>query len=120
VIAGNYGKARDLLWPRADTLIWLDLPLRQVLWRSTARAFLHWRTGEPICNGNRQTLAQIVNGRNSLLGYTLRTFHARRREWPQLLGLPQHAAAAQIRLRSQAEIAAWRSTVQAGNTPVDR
>jgi adenylate kinase family enzyme len=42
VLAGNCGKARDLIWPRADTLVWLDLPLAYVLWRSTARALRHW------------------------------------------------------------------------------
>ena len=127
VLAGNYAEARDLIWPRADTLVWLDLPLAQVLWRSTSRALRHWWTREPICNGNRQTLAQLANGRDSLLGYTVRTFAARRREWPALLVSQEFRHLRWSRLRSDAEVAAWQRAVagdqarrQAGNTPVDR
>lgn len=123
VVAGNYAKARDLVWPRADTLVWLDLPLGQVLWRSTSRALRQWWTREPICNGNRQTLAQLVNGRDSLIGYTLRTFSPRRREWPQLLAADDCRHLRQFRLRSHSAIVAWQratSESQTGNTPVDR
>jgi adenylate kinase family enzyme len=123
VLAGNYGKARDLIWPRADTLAWLDLPLAHVLWRSTARALRHWWTAESICNGNRQTLLQIANGRDSLIGYTLRTYGQRRREWPALLAADEHRRLRHVRLRSAAEAAAWQRAItaaQAGNTPVDR
>jgi adenylate kinase family enzyme len=114
VIAGNYGHARDLLWPRADTLIWLDLPLARVLWRSFVRALQDWHTGRKICNGNRQRLWMIVNGRDSLLGYNLRTYHRRRREWPAALRLPQHAHATVIRLRTPAEVATWMQHVRVG------
>jgi Shikimate kinase len=120
VIAGNYGKARDLLWPRADTLVWLDLPLMQVLCRTTLRACRQSWTGEAICNGNRQTVAALVRPPNSLLGYTLRTYHARRREWPQLLSRPEHAHAVVVHLRSTVEVAEWQNGVQPGNTPVDK
>jgi hypothetical protein len=123
VVAGNYGKARDLVWPRADTLVWLDLPLAPVLWRSTTRALRQWWTAEPICNGNRQGLVQLCNGRDSLIGYTLRTYHARRREWPALLAAAEHTSLRRYRLRSAAEVAGWQRALraaQSGNTPVDR
>jgi hypothetical protein len=123
VIAGNYGKVRDIVWSRADALVWLDLPLAHVLWRSTTRALRHWWTAEPICNGNRQTLAQLFNGRDSLLGYTLRTFAARRREWPALLNSRDFRHLHCSRLRSHREVAAWQCALagtQTGNTPVDR
>jgi len=120
IVAGNYSNVRDLLWPRADTLVWLDLPLMQVLWRTTVRASRQSWTGEAICNGNRQTLAALVRPPNSLLGYTLRTLHARRRELPALLSQPQHAHATVVRLRHTADVAAWQTSVQPGKTPVDK
>jgi hypothetical protein len=120
VVAGNYSQVRDLLWPRADTLVWLDLPLMQVLWRTTVRASRQSWTGEAICNGNRQTLMALVRPPNSLLGYTLRTFHARRRDLSALLGQPEYAHATIVRLRRVAEVTAWQTSVQPGNTPVDR
>jgi len=128
VLAGNYTEVRDLVWARADTLVWLDLPLAQVLWRSSLRGLQHWWTRAPICNGNRQTLSKIVNGRDSLIGYTLLTFNARRREWPALLADFANGHLERSRLRSQAEIEEWKRGVetprnrnaQTGNTPVER
>jgi hypothetical protein len=120
VLAGNYSAARDLVWPRADTLLWLDLPLPLVLWRTTLRVIRQAATGEPICNGNRQDIRALVFGADPLLAYTLRTNPQRRREWPRLLALPEHAHLDVVRLRSAAQVAAWQRRVQAGKTPVDR
>ena len=125
VVAGNYAPTRDLVWPRAAAIVWLDLPLATVLRRSALRALKHWWTREPICNGNRQTLAQIIVGRDALLPYTLHTFHARRREFPALLAAQSAASGVVVhRLHGEAAIAAWQramaAAAQAGNTPVDR
>ena len=46
VVAGNYGAVRDLLWPRADTIVWLDYPFPLVLSRLTARTLRRGITGE--------------------------------------------------------------------------
>ena len=113
VVAGNYAKVRDLIWPRAELIVWLDLPLATVLRRSTARALRQWWTREPICNGNRQTLAHMVIGHDALLLYTLRTFHARRRDWPALLGASARAEVQVQRLCSARAVAAWQRAAQA-------
>lgn len=125
VVAGNYATTRNLVWPRAQAIVWLDLPLATVLRRSALRALRQWWTREPICNGNRQTLAQIIVGREALLPYMLHTFHARRREFPALLAAQSAASGVVVhRLHGEAAIAAWQRTMaaaaQAGNTPVDR
>lgn len=55
VLAGGYSKVRPMVFARANTLVWLDLPkalvMRQVLWRSIQRA----TDGKLILNGNRET-----------------------------------------------------------------
>ena len=56
VADGNYSVARDVVWPRATTLVWLDYPIRLVMWR------LFWRTmrrgvlREELWNGNKEKL----------------------------------------------------------------
>jgi adenylate kinase family enzyme len=46
VVAGNYRTFTvEALWPRLDTLIWLDLPLRVVLPRVVARLRMEWVAG---------------------------------------------------------------------------
>ena len=54
VIDGNYSMVRDLVWARADTVVWLDLPkrtvMRQVIWRSFRRAAARVE----LWNGNRE------------------------------------------------------------------
>jgi adenylate kinase family enzyme len=42
IAAGNYHVARDLLWPRAEAVIWLDYSLWRVLWQLTRRNFKRW------------------------------------------------------------------------------
>ena len=56
VADGNYGLARDVIWPRATMLVWLDYPIYVVMWR------LFWRTigrgvlRKELWHGNREKL----------------------------------------------------------------
>jgi adenylate kinase family enzyme len=60
VIDGNYSAVRDLVWARADTVVWFDLPrhtvIRQVLWRTIRRGV----TREELWNGNREQLSSLL------------------------------------------------------------
>jgi adenylate kinase family enzyme len=54
VIDGNYERVRPLVWARADTVVWLDLPkrtvMRQLAWRTLRRVTFR----EELWNGNRE------------------------------------------------------------------
>ena len=48
VVAGNYGKVRDIVWTRADTVVWLDLPLLITIWRVAVRTIRRVRRREML------------------------------------------------------------------------
>jgi adenylate kinase family enzyme len=60
VMDGNYSVVRPLVWARADTVVWLDLPrrtvMRQVVWRTLRRAV----TRQDLWNGNRESLRNFL------------------------------------------------------------
>lgn len=107
VVDGNYGKARDLIWPRADTVVWLDYPLRLILWRlfwRTARRVL-WR--EPLWNGNRERLLEQIASRDSIFLWALQTHGRRKREFAALLPSREYAHLHVVPLRSARATRAW-------------
>jgi len=55
VTEDQYGRfLGDLLWDRADTVIWLDLPRRTVMWRVIRRSVARALTQRELWNGNRE------------------------------------------------------------------
>jgi adenylate kinase family enzyme len=54
VADGNYAPVREMLWSRADTVVWLDLPRLLVEWQVVRRSFLRWLEGTELWNGNRE------------------------------------------------------------------
>lgn len=55
VMDGNYSKARDIGWARADTLVWLDYPAQVVFWRVLTRTLRRVVGRQELWNGNRET-----------------------------------------------------------------
>jgi adenylate kinase family enzyme len=75
---GNYSGVRDVLWPRADTVIWLDYPLSVVWSQIWARSLQRLRDREELWNGNRESFRRTFCSFDSILWWVL-TNHARRR-----------------------------------------
>lgn len=107
VIDGNYSKARDLIWPRAETIVWLDYPLRVVIWRTLTRAIRRIRTRQELWGtGNRETVVNIFFSKDSVLWWKLKSHRRRRRTFAQLFsGEWSHLQL--IRLRSPKETEEW-------------
>ena len=108
-MAGNYGRVRDLLWPRADTIVWLDYAFPLVLCRMAARTVRRTVTGEVLWNGNREYFWEHcrVWSERSLFHWLFKTYWAYRRELPVLFAQPGHTHLRIARLRRPRETEAW-------------
>lgn len=54
VVDGNYSQVQPLIWERADTVVWLDLPRWLVEWRLVRRTAGRLVLRTPLWNGNRE------------------------------------------------------------------
>ena len=114
VVDGNYAKVRDLLWERAEAVVWLDLPLRTVLWRYLLRTVRRVARREELWSGNRERLSTHLFSRDSLLWWILSTYGKRRRKSPPLLAARPDLVA--IRLRSGSAADRWLAEVKRQST----
>ena len=113
VVDGNYSQVRDLVWGRAQALLWLDYALPVVMWRLVGRTLRTAVTGEELWSGNRERLATALWSRDSLLLWALKTYRKHRREYPGLLGEPEYAHLRLVRLRSPQATRTWLSGFEA-------
>jgi adenylate kinase family enzyme len=106
VVDGTY--QRKLGWlvlDAADTVVWLDLPMRVWLPRLVRRTARRWWHREELWNANRESLATTLFTRDSVLWYALRNHRRRRRAWSTEL-----ARYPVVRLRSTEEVERWLAT----------
>jgi adenylate kinase family enzyme len=60
VVDGNYAShVQDLVWDRADTVVWLDLPRPAVMRRIVRRTVRRVFTRERLWNGNREPFTNL-------------------------------------------------------------
>jgi adenylate kinase family enzyme len=55
IVDGNYSQVRDIIWQKADTIIWLDYALSVILNRIIWRTLQRVLKKQEVCNGNRET-----------------------------------------------------------------
>ena len=55
-LAGNYNNIRDLIWSRAEAVVWLDYPFLLVFGRLVKRTLQRWWTQEPLGGTNYEHL----------------------------------------------------------------
>jgi adenylate kinase family enzyme len=112
VTDGNYSVIREVVWQRADTLIWLDYPLSLILWRLWWRTL--WRTTRrlELWNGNHETWRGAFFSRDSLFFWALKTHKKRRREYPELFTRPEHAHLSITRFRSPRATQQWLASLK--------
>jgi len=104
VIDGNYSKVRDIIWPRANLLIWLNLPFVRVFWQAMSRTLKRVITKEELFSGNRETFKLAFFDRDSILWWVIRTHHRRRDEYRKLIDHGHYPHLKVYELRNSADV----------------
>lgn len=87
---GNYGRVRDIVSFRADTIIWLDYSLLLIMYRLLIRTVRRIWTREKVCNNNQETFQAQFLSKDSLFIWALKTYFRRRIEYSKLLAHPEY------------------------------
>jgi adenylate kinase family enzyme len=105
VVDGNYSAVRAMVWERATTVVWLDLPrhiiMRRIIWRTLRRVGGRIE----LWNGNRERWRDVftVNPDKSVIAWAWqkhRTYHDR---YTTLMNDPANARLVFIRVGRSAD-----------------
>lgn len=106
VCDGNYFTRTAWLWNEADTVIWLDLPLRRVPPRLLRRSIRRILTRQELWNGNRESWSTLLK-RGNVLTWAVASHRTLASELPARLADSADKGLHIVRLRSPREVELW-------------
>ena len=106
VVDGNYGAVRDLLWDRADTVVWIDLPRATVMRQVVVRTLRRTLTREKLWNGNREPLSNLYrwDPMHNIIRFAWVRHGVLAERYGAAMVDPRYAGLEFIRLRSRTEV----------------
>ena len=107
VCDGNYSDVRLIVLDRADTVVWLDLPLRTCLMRMLSRSARRVQGGEELWNGNRERWREVFVGRQALFWWLITQHRRKRRDYEARFASAANAHLRVHRFRTSGEAEAW-------------
>jgi len=104
VIDGGYSKVRDIVWARADTVVWLDLPRRTVMRRIVWRSFRRAAGRVELWNGNRERWRNFftLDKEESVIAWAWQTYASRREHYGAAMADPENSHLRFVRLTTPA------------------
>jgi adenylate kinase family enzyme len=106
----GYPEVRDLLWDRADTVLWLDYGKRVVMPRVLRRSLRRTVTRESLFGGNRETWAGWLSKEHPAR-WAWSQHAGRRREIEHRTHDPRFAPLDTLRFPRPSDTAAWLASV---------
>jgi len=109
VVDGNYSTVRDIVWERADTVVWFDLPYLTVMARTVRRTVRRTVTRQELWNGNKEPWSNLwsLKPERSIVAWTASRHGIYRRRYGDAAHDPHWAALRFVRLRTQKETDAF-------------
>lgn len=103
IVTGNATTlSTELIWPDVDELIWLDFPLRTLLWRGFKRGLYSLIFSREICNGNFETWGRFLS-KKSILLWIYSTFDKRQREYEKIFSTQPYSCN-YVRIRNNKDL----------------
>lgn len=109
VVDGNYSRIRDIIWPRADTIIWLDYSFPRVFARLFRRSLGRVFSQEALWHGNREGWRNFAS-RDSIFLWQIKTYRSKRQRYLTLMRRPEYAHPTFIHLTSPEQTEVWLSS----------
>lgn len=111
VVAGSYSSfSQKVFWLRLETVVWLDLPMFQLLGRVLARSWKRWRSKELLWGTNYELFwpqLKVWNREESLVWWIV-TQHRRKRDHMRAyMSDPRWQHIRFLRLASSSEVEAF-------------
>jgi adenylate kinase family enzyme len=109
IVDGNYSVVRDLVWARADTIVWLDLPRREVMWQITTRSIGRVVRRTDLWNGNRERWRNLLtwDPDESAIRHSWQNHRKNHDRYEAARRDPRHEHLRFIQLRSRREVGAF-------------
>jgi adenylate kinase family enzyme len=103
VLDGNYGPVRDMVWPRATHIVWLDYERPVIMARVISRTFVRALLRTELWAGNRERWRQLLRPSHPIR-WAWTTWERRRRETAERLTQRECAHLVVLRLRRPREV----------------
>jgi adenylate kinase family enzyme len=105
-IDGNYSAVQPLIWARADTVVWLDLPKRTVMRQVTWRTLRRMASRQELWNGNREPWSNLfsLDPERSIISWAWHKHAKDRAKYTAAATDPANAQLTFVRLTSRRDI----------------
>jgi adenylate kinase family enzyme len=109
VVDGNYRVVRSIVWGRADTLVWLDIPLWLSMWRLLKRTLGRMFFARKLWNGNQERWTNLfaLNTKDNLLLFAISRRGLLKSEVPAVVQDPEYQHLRLLRFRHPKELEEW-------------
>lgn len=105
VLDGNYGRTNHISWPKADTIIWIDLPFWLTFYQNLSRSIYRAVTGVELWKGtgNRESFLRMFS-KDSIVLWLFKTYKPHKKRIEDRMGSAEYSHLTFHRLKSRREV----------------
>lgn len=107
VVDGNYSAVRDVIWPAATDIVWLNFSRPVVFSRVVRRTVGRIVTRQALWAGNRESFRMTFLSRDSILLWSFTTYSKNRIKFARLRASPQYGHLGWHELRTPRQAASF-------------